>query len=208
MPKPSQKLRFTMVLVILAFVGFVVFVSLLGENHRIDALMENYFTALKAHDYAAADKCFASVQPTDETNFLLEQALLERYGLSGGDYSVKIKRDRFWLPYYGSNDVRVSLRLEKKTSKLDLLKPGHQGFVADVFTVRRTHGDWLIVDFTPGELASAMQTAGAALKRHNLIKNTAQGFEISTHAIEPARLSPLEKRVLTYQLNEAVRRLQ
>jgi len=208
MPKPSQKLRFTMILVILAFISFVVYVSLLGENHRINALMDNYFTALKAHDYAAAAKCFGKAKPSAETHFLLELALLERYGLEGGDYSVKIERDRFWLPYCGSDSVRVSLRLEKKASRLELLKPGHQDYVGHLFTVRRVGGDWIIDRLVPGELAPFMQAAAAALKNRRLVENNPQGFRLTAQTIEPAGLSQLEKRVLIYQLNEAARRLQ
>ena len=207
MPKPTQKLKITLTFIVIIFLGFLTYVSLLGENNRINALINNYFTAVKARDYAAADGYFGTQKPTDETHFILELALQERYGIKDPNYSLSFKRDHFWLPYVSSDTVDVSVKLEQKVSKLDWLPLGKNAYVSRIFTVKRVKGAWRIESINPGELEPTMQLASQALKRHSIITKLPQGFKVAECSVDTTKLTELEKRVMAYQLEEAARQL-
>ena len=135
----KSRLKFPVVFIVLGIfvVGILTFVSILGENQKINRVINSYFDKLKDGMYLEACENYSShVQPDQLTsdeehlnfNFLLELSLLKHYNLVDHyDYEVELKRNHFWIPFVSNDSVCVSVLLRKQGSNS----------IADTFSRRR-----------------------------------------------------------------------
>ncbi|NRA84837.1 MAG: hypothetical protein HRU22_14035 [Gammaproteobacteria bacterium] len=199
-----------------SFVTLLFFVSLLGENHRINDLIKEHFIKLKAEDYSA--KCIPisigsiilehqNQQVCDTQNFLLSLSLLKKFDLlAAKDYNVNIKRDNFWIPYFSNGTVTVSLKLQN-TSEQDYFSFNSQfedAYVKELFIVKRKNWRWVIdqVNLNEPTLVEIFNDFQKTLNFDKYIEKTTEGYNFHDISIESQKLTGLDKRLLRFNLQK------
>lgn len=199
-----------------AFLTLIVYVSILGDNHKIDDLVTRFFNDLKTRNYNAACevlgdhpdiRALSGDDACQNFGFLLELAFLSRFGLlDKADYSIEIKRDHFWIPYLTDDRVRISVAFSEK--KKNLVHDFFYGvdsdnFVRDIMMVERRKGQWVIGEVTLG--TSSLYPHYTELKERidleRFIQRTDGTFVIKTNDIRPENLDPIERRLLEFSLS-------
>jgi hypothetical protein len=215
MQKPSLRITISLAIIAVFVIGVLTYVSILGENDKIDRIIGEYFTNVKSGNYLEACDSFSvgmrSKQGADDDrwvtfNFILELALLTHYNLIDQyDYAVELKRNRVWIPFVGDNAVRVSIALKKKEQH------GVSGTIAgalqnsplrDLITVVRERGSWKIRQFniTDSAIAEEYNEICGRVDLNRYIRRTADGFEIKKADVHLATLSPIDRRILQFSL--------
>ncbi len=223
----------SLVVLISLFLAFA-FVSLYGENGKVDEAVIAFFDDLKNKNYGAIcaglpeyantpslsadDKC-------SDAMFLLETTLLEQYKLLGSEsYTVETKKDHFWIPFLERyrKPVRVSvvLREEKKSTHskasttkkisdaakgiLTVVPRGDLPFVEHLLTVKRSHGVWTVVRITPedSDIASLYAGLKERIAFGRYVRKTERGVMIERTEIDTGTMTPLDRRVLGYNLRK------
>jgi hypothetical protein len=215
MEKPRFKLP--VVFIVLAVIVAVVltYVSILGENHKINRTINNYFDSLKDGEYLGACKSFSSHLQQDQVtsdeerlnfNFLLELSLLQYYNLVDHyDYKLEIKRNHFWIPFISDDSVRVSILLREKEDKAiaDTLSRDHTGnFIDDLIVVVREKGTWKIRHFniTDSAIAGIYNDVRQNININKYTTKTTNGFHLQDAEINFKTITPIDKRLLRFSL--------
>jgi hypothetical protein len=215
MEKPNLGMSLVFVILAIFVIGILTYVSVLGENHKIDRAINNYFDKLKDGMYLEACESFSSnvqevQRASDEQllnfNFLLELSLLKHYNLIDHyDYTVELQRSHFWIPHISDDAVRVSVLLRKKggDGTSDTLSRGQsRELIRDLIVVGREKGTWKIRQFNVADTAIA-----------NIYNDVRQNIDINTYAIKTKNgfhlkdadinfktLTPTDKRLLRFSL--------
>jgi hypothetical protein len=198
-------------------VGILTYVSLLGENHKINRVIVNYFNNLKDGEYLEACQSFSlnfqGDQPSSDEerltfNFLLELALLKYYNLiEHYDYTVELKRSNFWIPFMSDDSVYVSIALKPKEDKeiLDVLSSDQsRNLIDNLIVVVREKGTWKIKEFTIAD-SSAADIYNDLRKNFDLnkyVKMTPNGLHLKNAEINFEILSPIDRRLLKFSLHK------
>lgn len=212
MTQLSTFIRFVLGGLALAFLALIVFVSVLGENHRVDFLVEGFFKDLGEGNYSRICP-FVRTDASDDSAcadrlFLLETALLSHFNLlDQKDYSLVIFRDRFWVPFASPDHVDVDVALtEKKSNMFERwmarfeVKERVDGFM----TLERHNGQWKIasVRFNTPPLAQIMDDYANRLDLNRYIVKTANGYAFQPGEIDFSKLSPADRRLFEYSLKK------
>ncbi|OGP53228.1 MAG: hypothetical protein A2Y65_09105 [Deltaproteobacteria bacterium RBG_13_52_11] len=217
MEKPSLNVSLVSIIIILAIfvIGVVTYVSILGENHKIDRVIVAYFNNLKDGMYLEACEGFSSnfqegQLSSDELrvnfNFLLELSLLKHYNLIDNyDYKVELKRSHFWIPFISGDSVRVSVVLRKKGDKgvPDTLSSGHDSdLTRNLIVVEREKRSWKIKQFTVADssISDTYNDLRQNIDLNKYIKRTPKGFLLKNTEVNFTTLTPLDKRLLRFSL--------
>jgi hypothetical protein len=196
----------------LSFFALIVFVSVLGENHRVDFLVEGFFKDLKDGNYSGLCPLIHTADNRPGTCmdrlFVLELAMLSRFGLlESSDYSLVITRDHFWIPFLTSGRVTVGVALTEK--KKNMFEEWMSRFEArdrieDFMTVERIDGKWEItgVRLEAPALASTMAEMERSVDLNRYIVKTEKGYAFKPREIDFKDFNPVEKRLFEFSLKK------
>ncbi|MBU1172802.1 MAG: hypothetical protein KKD44_24855 [Proteobacteria bacterium] len=197
-----------------AFFVLIVYVSILGDNHKIDFLVTHFFEDLKTRNYTMVcqslpgDKNIApgGIGDCQDFCFFLELSFLSKFNLlDQNDYSIAIKRDHFWIPYITADQVWVSIAFTKKKKNIVqtfLHRTDDDGFIKDFMLVERRMGQWEIkeIRLDNSSLAPLFNELKAQMDLDRYILKTERGFILKDNEIDPSSLSTLERRLLEFSL--------
>ena len=194
----------------LSFMALIVFVSILGENHRIDFMVNGFFNDLKQRNYAPLCPMVGSEVTDSEACvnrlFFLELSLLSHFDLlERDDYSIVVKTDHFWIPFVSSDKVKVSIALtEKKKNMFQqwFSRNETKEMVRDFMWVERRQGRWDIVEIRTDDpaLVSVINELSSTMAPDRYIRKTETGYALRENKIDVNTLSPEEKRFLEFSL--------
>jgi hypothetical protein len=222
MEKPSLNMSFVFAILAIFVISVLTYVSMLGENHKIDRVINSYFDKLKDGMYLEACDSFSSdllkesltsVEQRLRFNFLLELSLLKQYDLiESYDYKIELKRGNFWIPFISDDSVRVSilLRQKKDTSAMDALPSGRsKKIIRDLIIVGREKRQWKIKRFTIADssLADIYNDLQQTIDLNKYAKMTPDGFRLKDTKINFETLTPIDKRLLRFSLHKIQRSL-
>ena len=215
MEKSRLNLPIVFIVLGIVVVGILTYVSILGENHKINRVINDYFDKLKKGMYLEACESYSSHVPQgtvgrDEENlnfnFLLELSLLQYYNLlEHNNYEVELKRNRFWIPFYSDDSVQVSvlLRRQKDKSFADTFSRSRdKNFIDDLIVVVREKGSWKIKQFNVAETAIAdlYKDVRQDININKYTEKTTNGFRLKDSDINFKTLTPINKRLLRFSL--------
>jgi hypothetical protein len=215
MKKLSINLPVVFIIFAIIVVGILAYISILGENDKINRIIDAYFDKLKDGMYLEACEGFSSnfhggQVSSDEQrmnfNFLVESTLLTHYHLiDSKDYEVELKRSHFWLPYMGSDVVRASVLLKKKEARRFFLpRSNDQGSkpVNDLIVMTREKGTWKIKEFALADssVAGIYSDLRQNLDLNKYVTMTTDGFRFNNADINFKTLTPIDKRLLNFSL--------
>jgi hypothetical protein len=204
--------------------GAVSYISLLGENNRIDDLVNGFFEKVRNGRYdeippdlseeARSQMGLESGQFSDSV-FLLELSLLTYYNLLDfDDYSVVMKKTDFWVPFMEDRPIRISISMKPKRkgrstrmlSLADLVSgPEKDDFIRNLFSVERRNGTWIITDINIK--GSAIAKTYASLKQQSHLDRytgaTHNGFVMREFKVRSDEMTSTEKRILLHVLRKA-----
>ncbi|MBT8338756.1 MAG: hypothetical protein HKP58_17575 [Desulfatitalea sp.] len=203
------------------FFVFIVFVSILGENHSIDNVVNSFFRDIKNRDFIEAARYLTQDQKEildnndfSEMSFLLEMSLLEKYDLmEKGDYRIHLKRNQFWLPFLNKDRIGVSVLLkevERHGGGNKFFFNEHINYIEDLIVVKRESGGWRITDINidNSEIKDAYRNLKLLLNNNRYIKMKSDRIiELHNKIIDLGGMQSCEKRVLKYILFEIIRKI-
>lgn len=217
MEKPKLSINFVFIASVLALIIVAVLTafSILGENHKINRVIQSYFANVKDGMYLEACAAFSSKMEGEQLlndeqrmnfNFLLESALVKRYNLVDVfDYKVDVERSNFWIPFVSGDSVGVSVALRKRD---DNRAPGspprlHEGgLTRNLIVVGRERGSWKIRRFAiaGSSLADTYHEVRQAIDLNRYVQKTPGGFRFKDAEIDLKTMTPLDKRLLRFSL--------
>ncbi|MBU0995978.1 MAG: hypothetical protein KJ737_26080 [Proteobacteria bacterium] len=205
--------------IIICFVIILMFVSLLGENNKANDLVSGFLKNIKANEYLYAARCLSAMsilnhaadeQSFEDSAFLLELSLLSHFNLLDHDtYHIQVAREAFWIPFFKSNRIGISVLFKEK--KENLLESLTQGAalppVQTLFTVERQNSAWKIVDIDLGKapLSTEFERLSKKLSINQGFKNTQNGFIIDRIEFDPQKMTPDDRHVYQHFLRKASR---
>ncbi|MDP2562165.1 hypothetical protein [Psychrobium sp. 1_MG-2023] len=200
----------------LLFLSFFFFISLLGENHKIDNQIKDYLTQIQAGNYTKLCLPIASHQtdtqalnelPCQNKNFLLLISLLESFSLlDTSNYEITVKRHNFWVPFISDSRVSVGVSLSTKQDRTltsVLTSPEHH-YIDNLFSVKREGSGWKIdaIRINHEQFINIVQNNQTSLDFEKFISQTEDGFRLHHNVIKKADMSAKEKHVLRFNLEK------
>lgn len=195
----------------LSFFALIVFVSILGENHRIDFLVQSFFSDLKDGNVASLCPLLKLENQNDACSdrlFLLELSLLSHFKLmEKSDYSLIITQDHFWLPLITSGRVEVGIALsEKKKNMFEeyMAKLENKDRIEGFMTVERRGGTWVITDIhldSPA-LAAVMSDMEKTFDMTRYVSKSQHGYKLQPLDIDIQTLSHAERRLFEHSIKK------
>ena len=196
----------------------ITYISLLGENDKASMTVKMYFENIAGQRYEANthlcsdtyNRQFDNVNDPITNQFSLETALLNHFNLiNTAHYTVEARRDEFWLPYLGANTLHVSIRVRSQGSGnilTNLMSKNTGKFLHALVTLVREDGKWKITDINTrsSAIAKDYQETIRSMQNSKYIQQTAEGITIKENTIKFATLNPIQKRIITFNLNKAL----
>lgn len=196
---------------------FLIYISLLGENNKIDIEIEKYFFTLKSQNYISAynkisdyskDGNFLKKSFSYDFGFINFLALRDKFScLETEDYKFEFKKQSFWIPYKNKSVVKVGLRLIRINdfNTLSLLFDENKpDFLENYITVKRINGIWRIIDID-GEHSGLKENFDKIYKRINsnkFIKKHKESVSFKKFSIDYTKLKKLDIKIIKFQLNK------
>jgi hypothetical protein len=217
MKKSSLNVGVIFIIMALAIfvIGILTYVSVLGENNKIDRLIVAYFNNLKDGMYLEACESFSSnvqggqLASDDQRmnfNFLFELSLLKHYNLVDSyDYKVELERSHFWIPFISDDAVRVSVLLKKNEHKgiVDALSESQkEALTRNLIVVGREKGTWKIRQFAIADsaIADTYNDVQKSIDLNKYVKRQPNGFRFNDAEIDFKTLTSIDKRLLRFSL--------
>jgi hypothetical protein len=197
------------------FLMLIVYVSILGDNDKIDFLVTSLFNDIKTRNFTAACTDLGTSSRTDLKEnpeacmnfcFLLELSLLKKFDLlQNKDYSVVIKRDHFWIPYLTADQVWVGIALSERKKNMFQQMISHFGkddFVTGAIRVDRRNNHWEIAEIKVEgtSLEPVFTGIKTSLDLNRYLEKTESGFKIRENTIDMKAMTPEERRLLEFSL--------
>jgi hypothetical protein len=212
MNKFTALIRSVIGIMVLSFFALIVFVSVLGENHRIDFLVTDFFNDLKEGNYnplcpllnpsdTGSDECMDRL-------FYLELSMLSRFRLLEQDnYTLVITRDHFWIPFITSDRVEISIAMtDKKKNMFEewMARFENDDRIEGFMSVERRGGQWVIdkIRFDEPKLASSMTEMRNSVDVNRYIVKNEKGYALQPNVIDFKTLTTTEKRLFQYSLRK------
>lgn len=212
MNKLNTLIRSVIGILALSFFALIVFVSILGENHRIDYLVTGFFNDLKDGNYNrlcpltdlpdnGSDECMDRL-------FFLELSILSRFRLlEKNNYTLVITRDHFWLPFLTSDRVEIGIAMTDK--KKNMFEEWMARFESDdriegFMSVERRGGQWVIekIRFDEPALAASIAEMKNSVDVNRYIVKKEKGYALQPNVIDFKSLTTAEKRLFEYSLRK------
>jgi hypothetical protein len=215
MQKRNLKIMVSLAIIVVFVIGVLTYVSILGENDRINKMIGNYFSALQEGKYLEACDNFSSdfqgehLATEDQRgtfNFLLELTLLEYFGLlDQNEYTSSVRRSDFWIPFIRDDVVVVSVALSAKKEKgvVSTRASQQRELLHNFIIVVREKGAWKIKRFNI--TGSAVAGIYTELRRNVNLAQYVQNissdeFQLRDAHINLKTMTPLDKRLLRFSL--------
>lgn len=213
MRKPKVALVVTGCVVLVGIIVLLTYASLLGENARIDNVVEHFFQNIKQQDFQPSCDGFSFLasSPEDcaELCFLLELSLLKKYSLlDEDDYQVEMKRSHFWIPYLRDDGVRVGIQLRPKAGKSPFDKgtgKARTEFVEDLMLVERKNGAWAITDISISDtsIAAVFGELRSQLRLNKYLHLKPDGFAVNAIEADTSNMTSIDRHILRFVLRRA-----
>jgi len=216
MRKPGFVLGVFVAICVALLVCAVAYVSLLGENNKIDEVVQGFFQDIHAGDYDTFIPPNAAGPREDAPDafFLLDLALYEHYGFLGRTGSeLVLKKDHLWVPFLNEGPVVVDVGLRKRAGKGLLNQAsylvgkigspaGETPLVKGLLTVARRHGNWVItsIDVKGSALEKDYASLQERLHSQRYLTRTAHGFAMKAFEVRPDEMSFVDKQMLIHTL--------
>lgn len=196
----------------IGFLCLIVYVSLLGDNHKINFVVEQYFTDMKNSNYEVL--CGKIDLPNinegvncSDCNFLLETAMLKKFKLLGvKDYSVEIKRSHFWIPWITDDTVTISVAPVPKKENLikSFVKNRDLVYINNFMTIKKHHKLWQIqkINLEATSLGPVFNKLKKEMNLNKYIRKTEKGYSLNQTEVDMERLSPLGRRLFEYSMSK------
>lgn len=228
MKRPSVVLALIVPVVALVLAASVVYVSLIGENNKIDELTRTFFQEIgeSAYGQDTGNVRVKAPGPTEDTSdslFLLKLSLLKHYNLlNDGAYEVSTRRDRLWTPFDNDGLVEVSVSLRRKPREGDSLgqvlsrlgsswsSDQAPGSISHLVTVRRKNGNWVIdsVNISGSVIEETYNDMRERLGSHRRVTMSPHSIIVHEFTVAPDRLDPVERLILLHTLHKIQMRLE
>lgn len=196
---------------------FLIYISLLGENNKIDIEIDKYFLDLKNQNYI---KAFNKIDAYSKegaflkdnfnydfsfTNFL---ALRDMYNcIETEEYRFEYKKHSFWLPFQGNNIVKVGLRVIRvndfNTFSI-LLDENKPEYIDNYITMKRINGIWRIVDLKASheKFVKHFRKISKRMKGNRFIVNAEGSVAFKNYVIDYSKLKKIDIKIIKFQLNK------
>ncbi len=197
----------------------VAYFSLLGENNKIDELVQGFFQDIRAGNYDSGLRPNTAGPREDAADalFLLDLALYEHYGFPGrNDSEMVLKKSRLWVPFLSEGPVKVDVGLRKRPGKGFLNQAsslvgkagsttGETPLVDGLLTVGRKHGNWVVASINVKGSAIEKEYADLQerLRSEHYLTLTAHGFAMKAFEARPGEMTFVEKQMLIHALRKA-----
>ena len=186
---------------LLPIVLLLIVVSILGENHRANELVENYLESVKMG--FESEKCiplnFKSSSDVvkkltcEDQSFLFLISLMKRLELKDfGSVGYTTDLSKYWTPFRSNNFVFVHVTFENLS----------ENTISNViFVVERDGLSWTIdkIDINNKELVSVYEEFNA-LDLTRYIEVADDTLEIKSNYLKKGNLSYIDKMVIKYNL--------
>lgn len=204
---------------IVVLIGAVAYISLLGENNKIDELTQSFFqdVRLGRYDHGIGTDMAAPHEDPSDSLFLLDLALFKHYGLLGcSNCETVFSRSRLWVPFLSEGPVMVDVLVRKRPggrfSEQALALMGRIGssgekaeFVKGLLSVDRKGGTWVLASINVK--GSAIEKTYADLQNQlrlqHYLTRTAHGFTMQPFEINLHEMPLVEKEMLLHMLQKA-----
>jgi hypothetical protein len=204
---------------IVILIGAIAYVSLLGENKKIDELTQSFFQDVRAGNYShgiVTDMAGPHQDPSDSL-FLLDLALFKHYGLLGrSNCETVLRRSRLWVPFLSEGPVMVDVLVRKRPggrfSEQALSLMGSIGssgekaeFVKGLLTVDRKGGNWVLssINVKGSALEKTYTDLQDQLRLQHYLARTAHGFTMQAFGVNLDEMPLVEKEMLLHMLRKA-----
>ena len=180
-------------------------VSLLGENHKVEALVNEYTKQLTID--SLPDECLSmplpEIKQTREqclnNNFIVNISLLEYFGVLQDDFVVRVRREQFWIPF-AVDTVNVSIALESGKNTDEVV------FIKNLFQVNRIDGHWQVISM---EINDERLKALIVLNQQNMniekyIKFNESNIELQAQKLNLTKLTVKERYLIKFSVNKAL----
>ncbi|MGB1297675.1 MAG: hypothetical protein ACPG8A_05330 [Psychrobium sp.] len=201
-------------LTLLLLVGLL-FASLLGENHRIDSLIQQYMQQLTTNELP--ENCFALRGASSEVsrekclddNFIVNVSLLEHFGVMEAGFELKIRREQFWVPFV-NDTVNVSITLSPALTDGADHANDETVYLTNFFQVARENGHWRVIgiEVNDEKLAETITQNKTMLNVEKYVKFDDNKFQLFPQTIDSNSLSLKEKRLVKFSMARLLDKLQ
>ncbi len=192
----------TVLIVVTLLIGLFI-ASLLGENHKIEALVNEYTKQLTIDNLP--DECLSipliEIKQTREqclnNNFIVNLSLLEYFGVLQDDFTVHIRREQFWIPFVVDEvNVSIALKSDKNTDEVV--------FIKNLFQVNRIDGHWEVSSMAINE---ERFKALIVLNQQNMnfekyIKFNENNVELNAQTLNLTDLTTKERYLVKFSTNK------
>lgn len=206
------------------FVVLIIYVSLLGENNKIDSVVDKFFESIQEQRYFSIEdnqnivesfKVFDMDGEYSENCLLLELALLEKYDISNtSEYNIEIEKSHFWIPFINNSNIYIDVSMKKAEDPgvFSLFDKSQQNeFVDNLFTVERKEGRWLItaINIQNSSLFESISKLRESLNIDSYVSFSGTKLIVKPIEIDTENITNIERRKLNYifqklyQLTEA-----
>lgn len=192
----------TVLIVVTLLIGLFV-ASLLGENHKIEALVNEYTKQLTIDNLP--DECL-SIPLTEikqtrvqclNNNFIVNLSLLEYFGVLQDDFAVHIRREQFWIPFVVDEvNVSIALKSDKHTDEVV--------FIKNLFQVNRIDGHWQVSSMAINEerLKALIVLNQQNMNFEKYIKFNENNVELNAQTLNLADLTTKERYLIKFSTNK------
>lgn len=192
-------------------------VSLLGENDKSITVLRAYFTNITENKFSENkllctpeyNASFSDLSSMITDQFATETALLKAFGVSvDGQYSLSIKKDRIWFPFFGENVLKLSVRVNGLANSNSLavkyLSFGKGKYLKDFVVMKRVNGFWRIDHFDVQNeyILEDYRKARKLMEEVDYIKYSDDGVQLRQKSFDVKNMDSIEKRILNFHINK------
>ncbi|WP_435276824.1 hypothetical protein ACMAZF_07775 [Psychrobium sp. nBUS_13] len=192
----------TVLIVVTLLIGLFV-ASLLGENHKVEALVNEYTKQLTID--SLPDECLSmplsEIKQTREqclnNNFIVNLSLLEYFGVLQEDFTVQIRREQFWIPF-AVNAVNVSIALVSDNNNDEVL------FIKNLFQVNRIDGHWQVIntEISDEKLRNIIFMNQQSIDVEKYIKIDGHDVRLIDQKLDLTKLTPKERYLVKFSTSK------
>lgn len=195
------------------FVVLIAYASLLGENNKIDSVVDNFFQNMRGQRYFSIEDNQNVVKSFDvfdidgeysENCLFLELALLEKYNISDAfDYKIETEKSHFWIPFTNNSKIHIDVYLEKPADSniFSIFKKSQRPeFVKNLFTVERKDGRWLIaaINIQDSSLFESFNRIKDDLNIDSYVSFSGTSLTVKPIEIDTKNITNIERRKLNF----------
>ena len=195
------------------------YVSLLGENDRAITTLQRYFDNISSKKFGGNKRLctdeFNASRPDLADNitqqFSLETALLNHFKVPPkSKYTLKAKKDKIWVPFVGDDILHLSVLLIAQDESDSILKNyfqfGSGEYLPDLVTMKREDGRWKIDSIaTEGsKIAQSYKKSLKVMGDSSYLSQKGDDLVLHEKILDPTQMDPIEKRILTFNLNKVL----